>query len=58
MLSTFDDRIYRGEDEEDIVKSNLIMSLQKQADEENFPKSVIGGLFDYYGISPKKKTTR
>ena len=27
----------RGEDEEDIVKANLIENLQKQADEEIFP---------------------
>ena len=45
----------KGEDEEDIAKAKLIESLQKQADEEIFPKKVTGGLFDYYGIVPKDK---
>ena len=45
----------RGKDEEDIVKDNLIESLQKQADEENFHKSVTVELFDYYGIIPKEE---
>ena len=35
-------------------KANLIESLQKQAEEESFFKRVTGGLFDYYGIVPKK----
>ena len=42
----------RGEDEEDIVKANLIESLQMQADVENFHKRVTEGLFDYYNIVP------
>ena len=45
----------KGEEEEDIAKTKLIESLQKQADEEIFPKKVTGGLFEYYGIVPKEK---
>ena len=45
----------QGEDEEDIVKSNFIEALQKQADQEIFTKKVTGGLFDYYKIVLKKK---
>ena len=42
----------QGEDEEHFVKANLILSLQKQADED-FPKKVNGKLHYYYGIVPK-----
>ena len=45
----------QGEDEEDIAKAYLIENLQKQADEEFFPKRVTGRLFDYYSIVPKEK---
>ena len=44
----------QGVDEENITKANLIESLQKIADEDNFPWKVIGGLFDYYDIVPKE----
>ena len=43
------------EDEEDIAKANLIESLQKQADEEMFPKRVTGELFYYYCIVSKEE---
>ena len=42
------------EDEEDIAKTYLSESLQKQADEEIYPKQVTGGLYDYYGIVLRK----
>ena len=45
----------RGEDEKDNTKANLIESLQKKVNKENFPKRVTKGLFDYYGIVPKEK---
>ena len=40
-------------EEEDITKANLIESLQKQVNEENFPERATGGLLDYYGIALK-----
>ena len=47
----------RREDEKANAKANMIESLQKQADEENFPKRVTGDLFDYYGIAHWEKKT-
>ena len=47
--------VAKEEDEEDIALANFNESLQKQADEENFPKKVTGWLFDDCGIIPNEK---
>ena len=43
------------EDEVDIALANFIENLQKQTDEENFPKKVTGWLFGDCGIVPNEK---
>ena len=47
-------------DEEDIAKTSLIESLQKQADEEIYVRQVTEELFDYCNIATieKKKLRR
>ena len=42
MLLNLDDQMKKEEDEEDIALANFIESLQKQTDEETFPKKVTG----------------
>ena len=39
--------------EEDTAKAKLINKLQKKADEEIFPKRVLGGLYEFYNIKQK-----
>ena len=48
----------RGKEEENIAKDNLIESLHKQADEENFPNRLTVELYDYYDIIPKEEKNK
>ena len=38
----------QGQHEEFIAKVSLIEELQKQADKENYPEQVTGGLYDFF----------